>query len=425
MSDKRYQGNIITDNPTDPTANSSSSYGTASGVWSLAEAKDFSAAGKWPVPVTVPAAPTIGTATGGEGDASVAFTANATGGFDITSFTATSNPGSITGTGSSSPITVSGLTNGTAYTFTVTATNPVGTSAASSASNSVTPAVNLTDVGFFYAGRVGTNAINKISIPSTGNATGYGNLGYSNAYTGIDIGGNATRGLIMWGELGFSVTNEVTLFEYASTGTNGDFGDLTVARRSAAVMSNSTRICFAQGYAGGQTNVIDYFTIGSTGNATDFGDSTESGNMGKGCGSSTRGVYNNGSATNKIDIAYITIASTGNANDFGDLTTDMNQNAAGSNSTRGLIAGGSNGGDSINYVTIASAGNASDFGDLSAGNNSSGAATTATRWVTALMNGYNTLEYVTIASTSNTTDFGDLTWSSSYGGASSTAHGGL
>ncbi|NBS16859.1 MAG: hypothetical protein EBS79_08135, partial [Gammaproteobacteria bacterium] len=45
-----------------------------------------------------------------------------------------------TGTGASSPITVTGLTNGTAYTFTVTATNTSGTGGSSSASNSVTPA---------------------------------------------------------------------------------------------------------------------------------------------------------------------------------------------------------------------------------------------------------------------------------------------
>ena len=90
---------------------------------------------------TVPQAPTIGTATdGGTGTTvSVAFTAGATGGSAITGFTATSSPGSITGTGGSSPITVSGLTTGTAYTFTVTATNANGTSAASAASNSVTP----------------------------------------------------------------------------------------------------------------------------------------------------------------------------------------------------------------------------------------------------------------------------------------------
>jgi hypothetical protein len=89
---------------------------------------------------TVPDAPTIGTATATSTTAaSVTFTAPATGGSAITGYTVTSSPGSITGTGGSSPITVSGLTTGQAYTFTVTATNANGTSNASSASNSATP----------------------------------------------------------------------------------------------------------------------------------------------------------------------------------------------------------------------------------------------------------------------------------------------
>ncbi len=90
---------------------------------------------------TVPGAPTIGTATGGDASASVTFTAPASnGGATITGYTVTSSPGGFTGTGAASPITVSGLTNATAYTFTVKATNSVGQSAASGASNSVTPA---------------------------------------------------------------------------------------------------------------------------------------------------------------------------------------------------------------------------------------------------------------------------------------------
>ncbi len=88
-----------------------------------------------------PGAPTIGTATAGNASASVTFTAPASnGGSPITSYTVTSSPGGITGAGATSPIVVSGLTNGTPYTFTVTATNGVGTGAASTASAAVTPA---------------------------------------------------------------------------------------------------------------------------------------------------------------------------------------------------------------------------------------------------------------------------------------------
>jgi hypothetical protein len=64
------------------------------------------------------------------------------GGAAITSYTATSSPGGFTGTVTQSgdgTITVSGLTNGTGYTFTVTATNAIGTSVASAASSSVVP----------------------------------------------------------------------------------------------------------------------------------------------------------------------------------------------------------------------------------------------------------------------------------------------
>ena len=92
---------------------------------------------------TVPGAPTGATVVPGTGQATVTFTAPANnGGSSITVYTATSNPGGFVGTcagPTACTITVPGLTNGTAYTFTVTATNIVGTGAASAVSNSVTP----------------------------------------------------------------------------------------------------------------------------------------------------------------------------------------------------------------------------------------------------------------------------------------------
>jgi uncharacterized protein (TIGR02145 family) len=90
----------------------------------------------------VPNAPVIGTATLGNAQATVSYTAPAdNGGSVITTYTATSSPGGFTGSLSqtgSGTITVKGLANATTYTFTVAATTATGTGAASAASNSVT-----------------------------------------------------------------------------------------------------------------------------------------------------------------------------------------------------------------------------------------------------------------------------------------------
>jgi uncharacterized protein (TIGR02145 family) len=90
----------------------------------------------------VPGAPVIGTATAGNESATVSYTAPAApanGSPPITSYTAKSNDG-ITSTltqAGSGVITVNGLTNGTAYTFTVTATNSNDEGAPSAPSNGV------------------------------------------------------------------------------------------------------------------------------------------------------------------------------------------------------------------------------------------------------------------------------------------------
>jgi hypothetical protein len=90
--------------------------------------------------VTVPTAPLSPVATPGNGQASVSFTPPlSNGGSLITGYTVTSHPGNIAAGGGASPIVVPGLTNGTGYSFTVTASNATGDSSPSAASNIVTP----------------------------------------------------------------------------------------------------------------------------------------------------------------------------------------------------------------------------------------------------------------------------------------------
>jgi hypothetical protein len=109
-------------------------------------------------PLKVPDAPTIGTATAGVNSASVTFTAPANvGGGAISGYSVVSTPGGFVGTGASSPVTVSGLSTGTAYTFKVFATNVYGPSLFSAASNSVSPiAIGDAFGGGYYAGQIST-----------------------------------------------------------------------------------------------------------------------------------------------------------------------------------------------------------------------------------------------------------------------------
>ncbi len=104
------------------------------------------------VTVGVPAAPTIGSATPGNAQISVAFVPGANGGSAILDYTATC--GGVSQIGAGSPVVVIGLVNGTAYTCTVRARNTVGNSPASAPTGSVTPATvpNAPVIGSASAG---------------------------------------------------------------------------------------------------------------------------------------------------------------------------------------------------------------------------------------------------------------------------------
>jgi len=158
-------------------------------MWTLDQAMQLKKQGIWPP--TVPGAPTIGTATQtGSTTATVVYTAPASnGGSTITSYTATSSPSGGTGTLSqagSGTITVTGLSPSTAYTFTVTATNAIGTSAASAASNSITtalPAIGSAFGGGFFAGQIGVSSVATHNLVIGPISTAQSTLAWKNANT--------------------------------------------------------------------------------------------------------------------------------------------------------------------------------------------------------------------------------------------------
>lgn len=208
---------------------------------------------------TVPQAPTIGTASSFNTYISVTYTANSTGGKAINTYTATSSPGSLTGSTSSGAILVSGVTHNTAYTFTVTATNANGTSAASSSSNIAygvnigTPVVNSftrTTTSITLNFTVGTNSTSTrgyLNNSLDGSTSG-------SSYTFVGLASNTSY------SLGLSGTATVNGVFYEGSRVTNTYSTLA----PPAVTVNSYPTISGSGQAG--TNIT--FNSGSYNNAS-------------------------------------------------------------------------------------------------------------------------------------------------------------
>ena len=181
---------------------------------------------------TVPGAPTLTAATRGNATVALAWTAPASnGGSAITGYRATATPGgAVCTTTGGLGCTVVGLTNGTTYSFTVTATNAVGTGPASNAL-SATPATvpgapTLTSA---------TAGPNQVTLAWTAPASNGGS-----AITGYDIYRGSTSGaenflrsvgnVTGWTDL--SLTNGTTYFYQVRT-VNANGAGTPSSERSA------------------------------------------------------------------------------------------------------------------------------------------------------------------------------------------------
>ncbi len=141
-------------------------------------------------PRTVPSAPTLGVITPGSGSLSVAFTAGANGGSAITSYQYSTNGGTSwqTASGSTSPIVIFFLTNGTSYDVALRAVNVAGSGAASAIGrgvprtvpsaptiSSITPSDASASVAFSVSSNGGA-AVQNIEF-STDNGTSWQSSG--------------------------------------------------------------------------------------------------------------------------------------------------------------------------------------------------------------------------------------------------------
>lgn len=216
-----------------------------SGLWTLSQQSQAAGTSQWP---KKPGAPTIGTATGGNAQASITFTAPSDLGVPAaTLYTATSSPGSITGTASSSPITVTSLTNGVSYTFTVTATNSIGTGPASAASNSVTPSAPTT-LQYKYGSCPGGTSMVGVTYSGLSNGPYNLTLNVTSSFTGT----SGDRCVVI--DVGSTVNNSVSTAtqdasNYFSVWTSTDGSSWTQRVAYSSVGSGNSYTYTASGFS--------------------------------------------------------------------------------------------------------------------------------------------------------------------------------
>ena len=200
-------------------------------------------------PATTPSAPTAVTATAGGASATVSWSAPSNGGSQITSYTITPYIGSearptttITGSPPATSTTITGLTIGTSYTFTVTATNSIGTSAASEHSGAVTPFTTPSAPTALTASAATSQAQVSWTAPSsTGGSpiTGYIVTPYigSSAQTPTELAASSTSTIVK------GLTNG-TAYTFTVTATNAA-GNGPASSASSAVTPRDTIFDFA------------------------------------------------------------------------------------------------------------------------------------------------------------------------------------
>ena len=153
----KYQGGLIGSGANTPSGTNYT--GKAYGMWSLPHQIVTKKASLWALGISPPTSPIIGNASVGNSQITIAFTTpSSLNGENITNYAVTCSNGQVV-TGASSPIIVTGLTNGTTYSFVVTANSTSGASISSATvwaqpANVPPSTIGQAWGGGFYAGKV-------------------------------------------------------------------------------------------------------------------------------------------------------------------------------------------------------------------------------------------------------------------------------
>ncbi len=231
-----------------------------------------------------PDAPTIGIATRGDGQATITFTPGSNGGSAITGYIVTSNVGGFSATGTSSPIIVTGLVNNVTYTFSVTASNAIGTSTASGASNSVVPSAPPDAPTIGTATRGNGEATITFTPPVSNGGSSILYYTVTSNVGGFSVSGGASPIVVTGLSNGTTYTFTVTATNAAGTSTSSGTSNSVVPATvpgaptigTATAGNGEATVTFTPSVSNGGSAITNYTVSSNVGGFTATGGSSQS-----------------------------------------------------------------------------------------------------------------------------------------------------
>lgn len=246
------------------------------------------------------------------------------------------------------------------------------------------------------------NRIQKISIPTPGNASIFGNCragGHSAAAS------DGTRGL-SFHQHNYNGIQYITI---ATPMNANDFGGFAGGWSGAAASDGTRAVVFGGAY---HTTISHYVLFSTPMNSVKFGDLNTSAHWNGAVSDGTKGVFDRGYiAHQNNEYMYVGLSTPANAISFGRMQNSRGWTGAASNGTHGLWAGGHNSGgnqSSVEKLTLASPSNSTHFGNLTYSRHTADPIANDSTMVAAGGPTYSTtLDYLSFANGGSATKFGD------------------